>query len=166
MRGRVSVVTPCFNGARHLRDAIDGALAQTHPDVELVVADDGSTDESVALASSYGPRLRLVRQPNAGPSAARNLALRHATGEFVALLDADDRFHPTKLARQVACLRARDDVGAVYCGWRLVDAQGAPLPERGLYCRSVVNGVSDMRPRIPTRISRSSKIDMKFQRGR
>jgi GT2 family glycosyltransferase len=129
--GRVSVVVPCYNGARYLRDAIDGVLAQTHPDVELVVADDGSTDESVAIASSYGARVRVVSQPNAGPATARNLALGHATGEFVALLDADDRFHPTKLARQVACLRARVETGAVYCGWRLVDGDGRPFPEEG-----------------------------------
>jgi GT2 family glycosyltransferase len=129
--GRVSVVVPCYNGARHLREAIDGVLAQTHPDVELVVADDGSTDESVAIASSYGARVRVVAQPNAGPATARNLALRHASGEFVALLDADDRFHPTKLASQVARLRTHEDAGAVYCGWRLVDGEGRPFPEEG-----------------------------------
>lgn len=131
VHGRVSVIVPCYNGARYLRETIDGVLAQTHPDVELVVADDGSTDDSIAIATSYGDRVRSVTQPNAGPSAARNLALRHATGEFVALLDADDRFHPTKLARQVARLREHSDAGAVYCGWRLVDGAGRALPEHG-----------------------------------
>lgn len=129
--GRVSVVVPCFNGARYLREAIDGALAQTYGDVEVVVADDGSTDDSVAIVASYGERVRGLRQANAGPSAARNLALRSATGEFVALLDADDRFHPDKLARQVDVLRARPDASIVHCGWRLVDGEGCELPERG-----------------------------------
>jgi glycosyltransferase involved in cell wall biosynthesis len=129
--GRVSVIVPCFNGARFLREAIDSALAQTYADVEVVVADDGSTDESVAIVASYGDRVRGLRQRNAGPSAARNLALGAATGEYVALLDADDRYHPHKLERQVDLLRRRPEVGAVYCGWRLVDANGRELPERG-----------------------------------
>jgi glycosyltransferase involved in cell wall biosynthesis len=129
--GRVSVVIPCFNGARFLREAIDSAIAQTYADVEIVVADDGSTDDSVAIVASYGDRVRGLRQANAGPSAARNLALRAATGEFVALLDADDRYHPQKLERQVGVLRARPDVSVVYCGWRLVDGDGRELPERG-----------------------------------
>ena len=77
--GRVSVVIPCYNGARHLREALDSALAQTHGDVEILVADDGSTDDSVAIATSYGTRIRCLRQQNAGPSAARNLALRAAS---------------------------------------------------------------------------------------
>jgi glycosyltransferase involved in cell wall biosynthesis len=129
--GRVSVVVPCFNGARFIREAIDSALGQTYGDVEIVVADDGSTDESAAIVASYGDRVRGLRQANAGPSAARNLALRAATGEYVALLDADDRYHPQKLERQVAVLRARPDVSAVYCGWRFVDGDGRELPERG-----------------------------------
>jgi glycosyltransferase involved in cell wall biosynthesis len=129
--GRVSVVIPCYNGARYLREALDSALAQTHGDVEILVADDGSTDDSVAIATSYGTRIRCLRQPNAGPSAARNLALRAASGEYVALLDADDLHHPTKLARQVAVLQARPEIGVVYCGWRLVDDTGRELPERG-----------------------------------
>ncbi len=129
--GRVSVVIPCFNAARYLRETIDGALAQTYGDVEIVVADDGSTDDSVAIVASYGDRVRGLRQGNAGPSAARNLALRSATGEFVALLDADDRFHPEKLARQVAVLRARPDASIVHCGWRFVDRDGRELPECG-----------------------------------
>ena len=129
--GRVSVIVPCFNGVRHLREALESALAQTHRDVEIVVVDDGSTDDSATIAEGYAPRVCCIRQDNAGPSAARNRALAVATGEFVALLDADDRYGPTKLARQVALLRAREDVGAVYCGWRLVDAAGSKLPEHG-----------------------------------
>jgi GT2 family glycosyltransferase len=129
--GRVSVVIPCFNGARHLGEALDGALAQTHSDVEVVVTDDGSTDDTPAVLAAYGDRIRRLSQANAGPSAARNRALAAATGEYVALLDADDRFHPTKLERQVAVLRARPDVGAVYCGWRFIDAAGRVLPELG-----------------------------------
>jgi glycosyltransferase involved in cell wall biosynthesis len=129
--GRVSVVIPCYNGARYLREALDSALAQTYGDVEIFVADDGSTDDSVAIATSYGARVRCLRQANAGPSSARNLALGAATGEYVALLDADDVQHATKLARQLDVLRTRPEVSVVYCGWRLIDGTGRELPERG-----------------------------------
>ncbi|MCW5892635.1 MAG: glycosyltransferase [bacterium] len=129
--GRVSVLVPCHNGARYLGEALDSALGQTHGDVEILVADDGSTDTSAAVARAYGPRVRCLAQENRGPSAARNLALGASTGEYVALLDADDRFHPRKLARQVELLAARPDAGAAYCGWRFIDADGDELPERG-----------------------------------
>jgi glycosyltransferase involved in cell wall biosynthesis len=75
--------------------------------------------------------VQCLRQANAGPSAARNRALAAATGEYVALLDADDRFHPRKIERQVAILAQRPEVGAVYCGWQLVDEAGRALPEQG-----------------------------------
>jgi len=129
--GRASVIVPCFNGARYLHEALESALVQTHDDVEIVVTDDGSSDDSAAIAASYGPRVRCLQQGNAGPSAARNRALDGASGEYVALLDADDRYHPTKLATQIAVLREQPDVGVVYCGWRLVDEAGRELPERG-----------------------------------
>jgi hypothetical protein len=129
--GRASVVIPCFNASRYLREAIESALAQTHRDVEVVVCDDGSRDDSAAIAESFGSRVQCLRQANAGPSAARNRALAAATGEYVALLDADDRFHAPKLERQIAVLAERPAVGAVYCGWRLVDEAARPLPEQG-----------------------------------
>src|SRR6185369_9150749 len=129
--GRASVVIPCFNASRYLREAIESALAQTHRDVEVVVCDDGSRDDSAAIAESFGSRVQCLRQANAGPSAARNRALAAATGEYVALLDADDRFHASKLERQIAVLAERPEVGAVYCGWRLVDEAGRALPEQG-----------------------------------
>ena len=129
--GRASVVIPCFNASRYLREAIESVLAQTYADVEIVVCDDGSHDDSATIASSYGPRVQYLQQANAGPSAARNRALAAATGEYVALLDADDRFHARKLERQLAVLAEHPKVGAVYCGWRLVDEAGRPLPEQG-----------------------------------
>ena len=128
---RVSVVIPCFNGARYLGEAIDSALAQTHPDVEVIVVDDGSTDGTPAVVSGYGDRLRCVRQPNRGLAGARNAGIRHARGPYVAFLDHDDRFLPDKLARQAAVLDARPDAGLVYCGWHFIDADGARLPPTG-----------------------------------
>jgi glycosyltransferase involved in cell wall biosynthesis len=98
----VSCILPVFNGERYLREALDSMLRQTYRHLELIVVDDGSTDGSSAIAASYGDRLRVLRQANAGPAAARNCGLRDMRGEFAAFLDADDLWHPEKLARQMA----------------------------------------------------------------
>jgi glycosyltransferase involved in cell wall biosynthesis len=124
----VSVVIPSYNGARLLGDAIDSVLAQTHPAVETIVVDDGSTDETPAVAARYAGRIHYLRQENRGVCAARNVGLAAAAGVYVDFLDHDDRFAPEKLARQVAVLDARPEVGLVYTGWRFIDADGAPFP--------------------------------------
>jgi glycosyltransferase involved in cell wall biosynthesis len=106
----VSCVVPVHDGERYLAEALDSILAQTHRPAEVIVADDGSRDGSRAVAERYGSRVRWLSQPTAGPAATRNLGLRASRGDLVAFLDADDRWHPEKLARQVARLRARPDL--------------------------------------------------------
>src|SRR5262249_31816931 len=101
---RVSVIVPSYNAERFLRAALDSALAQEGVSLEVLVADDGSTDGTSALLAGYGDRIRVLRQDHRGPAASRNAAAREARGEYVALLDADDRFRPGKLARQAAVL--------------------------------------------------------------
>jgi hypothetical protein len=128
---RVSVVVPCYNAERFLGATLDSALGQEGVAVEVLVADDGSSDGTSEILARYGDRVRVLRQDRRGPSAARNACLGAARAEYVALLDADDRFRPGKLARQVAVLDARPDVGLVYTGWHVVDADGAPLPHQG-----------------------------------
>jgi GT2 family glycosyltransferase len=116
-RELVSVVIPTYNRARLLPVAVQSALGQTHPDVEVLVADDGSTDgtrELVAGTWAGDARVRYLHQPNAGVAAARNLALRAAQGDFVALLDSDDSWFPWKLELQLACLRAFPLAGMVW----------------------------------------------------
>ena len=127
----VSIVVPCHNGARFLADAIESALAQTHPAIETIVVDDGSVDDTPAILERYADRVRVLHQQNRGPSAARNAALAVARGEYVAFLDADDRFRPEKIARQVAILDTRPDIGLVYGGWRFIDEEGRSLPGEG-----------------------------------
>jgi glycosyltransferase involved in cell wall biosynthesis len=107
----VSCIVPVFNGERYLAEAVDSILAQTHRPIELIVVDDGSTDGSAAVASRYGDRVRLARQANAGPAAARNRGLDLATGDFVAFLDSDDLWHPDKLRLQLACFDRDPDLG-------------------------------------------------------
>ncbi len=97
----VSVVVPCYKQAQYLREAIDSVLAQTYPNVEVVVVNDGSPDDTEAVAKSYGDRVRYVARPNGGISAARNSGIAVARGAHLKFLDADDYLHPEQLARQM-----------------------------------------------------------------
>jgi len=105
---------PSYNPGPYLAEAIDSVLAQTYEPLELIVVDDGSTDGSSEIAERHGDALTFVRQENAGNGAARNTAVAHANGELYAFLDADDRFLPTKLERQVTVLRERPEVDIVF----------------------------------------------------
>lgn len=119
--GLVSVVVPVFNGARYLAESLDSALAQDYPQVEVIVVDDGSTDATPEVLARYGDRVRVIRQPNQGAAVARNAALRVARGEYLAFLDADDRWLPHKLRIQIAHLRRNPQVDLVYSSWSVVE---------------------------------------------
>ena len=110
----MSIIVPCHNGARFLAEALDSALAQTHPAVEVIVVDDGSIDDTPSVLGRYAGRVRVLRQRNRGPSAARNAALDVARGDYVAFLDADDRFPPDKLEKQLAVFEADPELDVVY----------------------------------------------------
>ena len=100
MKPRVTVVIPCFNAARFLRETLESALNQSHAPIEVLVIDDGSTDQSAAIAASYGPPVRVISQTNQGESVARNRGIEEARGSWIAFLDADDIWLPEKLERQ------------------------------------------------------------------
>ena len=103
----ISCIVPVFNGERYLGEALESILAQSYRPLEVLVADDGPTDATAAVAARYGEQVRYLCQPTAGPAAARNLGLSAAGGEFVAFLDQDDLWHPEKLARQMSRFQAR-----------------------------------------------------------
>lgn len=129
----VSFIMPNYNHAAFLGAAIESALAQTAPQVEVIVVDDGSTDNSRAVAEAYGARIRYIWQQNQGLSAARNTGVQAARGQYIALLDADDLVEPTYVERLLARLaedraEGHDPAGA-YCGFRYVDQQNCPLPQ-------------------------------------
>lgn len=110
----VSIVIPCFNAARWIEETIRSALAQTWPRCEIIVIDDGSTDDSLARAQAFAARgVRVVSQPNRGASAARNHGLHLAGGDFIQFLDADDLLAPDKIARQLE-RAAREPAGTVF----------------------------------------------------
>lgn len=111
----VSVIIPTYNGERFIAATLDAVLAQTHPQVEIIVVDDGSTDSTCQVVSQVVPSVRLLVQRNAGVSAARNAGLAVARGSHVIFLDQDDIWHPTQLARQMAWMAQHPDCGAVVC---------------------------------------------------
>jgi glycosyltransferase involved in cell wall biosynthesis len=126
----VSVIIPCYNYGRFLAEAVASAASQTFGDIEIIIVDDGSTDNTPQVIDSLDdPRIRARRVPNGGVSAARNAGLDMARGEFIAFLDADDRWHPDKLKRQVALMEAEPDVALVFSDLRRFSEEDPSLSE-------------------------------------
>ena len=120
----VSIVVPAFNAGATLAEALRSAQAQTYRAIEIVVVDDGSTDDTAAVAAGFAG-VTLLRQANGGIAAARNAGIAAAKGEWIAPLDADDLWHPAKIERQVAAaLAAPAPPGFVYCRLRQIDGAG------------------------------------------
>ena len=117
----VSVVISAYNYGRFLREAIDSALRQTRPPHEVIVVDDGSTDETPEVAKRYEGKIHYIRTENRGVAAARNTGVAAAEGNLIALLDGDDRWVLTKLERQVESFAAAPDLGLVHAGSRIFD---------------------------------------------
>lgn len=123
-----SVIIPAYNAERFLRQAVESALAQSYPNVEVIIIDDGSTDGTRQLADELAKadgRVRVITQENAGVGAARNRGIAEARGKYVAPLDADDFWYPEKLTRQIGLLEERGERwGLAYCWSRSVDESG------------------------------------------
>src|SRR5689334_17614281 len=112
----VSVVIPTYNYGRFLAEAIESALSQTRPPGEIIVVDDGSTDDTASIVKGFDAHVKYIKQENAGVCAARNRGVNESTGELIAFLDADDRFEPTAIEKQAAIFESEPEVGLVYCG--------------------------------------------------
>lgn len=125
----VSVIIPNYNHARFLGDAIRSVLEQTYRPVEIIVVDDGSTDNSGEVAAGFGEQIRYIYQTNAGLSAARNTGLRAAKGSLIGVLDADDMYEPMFLDTLVNALKFDPDADGVYCGYQFVDETNNLLPQ-------------------------------------
>lgn len=125
----VTVVIPTFNYGRFVAAAVESVLAQSYRNLEIVVVDDGSTDDTRDRLAPYMDRIRYIHQNNQGLSAARNTGIRAAKGELIALLDSDDLWHPRKLEIQVAYMSAHADVGLLAADHRrFVEGPGPELP--------------------------------------
>ncbi len=122
---KVSVIIPAYNAMDYLPESLNSVFIQTFEDYEVIVVDDGSQDDIKTWAATVqDPRFRLVSQKNRGLAGARNTGIREARGEYLALLDADDCWHKTKLQKQVQVLDSNPSVGLVYCWMKLVDPLG------------------------------------------
>jgi len=119
----VSAVIPAFNAERYLSQTVESVLAQTYTNIECLVINDGSIDLTGEIAKGFGGRIRYISKPNGGVSSARNMGIRESKGDFVAFLDADDKWLPKKIERQVAALSSSD---AVICltGLTFIDGAG------------------------------------------
>ena len=160
--GLVSIVLPTYNGARRIRDAIESVRTQTYSPWELLVAIDGSTDDTAAVVQQFDDERIVVvtLETNRGPSEARNAAIALASGEFVAFIDDDDQWLPDKLAKQIALLRANPDLGIVHGGVLDVMEVGrrlARLPPRD--ARSYSANLLQDRLALSTVLVRRSVLD-------
>jgi glycosyltransferase involved in cell wall biosynthesis len=139
----VSAIIPAYNAAWCVRRAIDSVLQQDHQPLEVVVVDDGSTDETPKVLESYKEAIRVVRKANGGLSSARNTGIQQARGDYVAFLDADDWWLPGKLTAQVQLMRARPETGFCSVATRVEDPEGNflnlwPCPEwRGSFLENL-----------------------------
>jgi glycosyltransferase involved in cell wall biosynthesis len=128
--GLVTVIIPTYNHAQFVGDAIQSVLDQEYRNFEIIVVDDGSTDDSHTVVAEFGTQVRYIWQENRGLSAARNTGIEAATGAYISLLDADDILEPNFLSTLVSILGAEPEFAGVYCGYQFVDHLNHPLPQR------------------------------------
>jgi glycosyltransferase involved in cell wall biosynthesis len=171
----VSVVIPAFNARRYVGQAIKSALDQTYPEIEVILVDDGSTDGTAEVPETCDPRVRVIAQPNRGVAMARNAGIEASSGDYVAFLDADDLWLPSKIARQMSIATRSREVGLVFCGYSVIrddleeryrvpvrrprrrvramatnDAWGILLPSTGLIPRVVFSELGAFDPALST----------------
>lgn len=127
----VSVIIPIYKGAAFIALSIESVLAQSHLDLDLIIVNDGSPDNSVAVIQPYfaDPRVKYIEQQNAGVAAARNTGIRAATGDYIALVDQDDLWLTDKLARQVEYLDEHPEIALVHSKIHFIDEVGERIPD-------------------------------------
>lgn len=131
----VSVIVPAYNAARYVAEAIDSIVAQEVAEMEIIVVDDGSTDATPRVLAEYAtrPGFTVIRTGNEGVAAARNQGLDRACGRYLAFLDADDRWRPGKLRREIELLESDPEVVAVFCNFVRFNTEGRFLPDQFLF---------------------------------
>jgi len=111
---KVSVIIPAYNAEGYIADTLQSVFEQTYSNYEVIVVDDGSEDGTLPLLESYTPRITVFSKPNGGPASARNVAIRHSDGEFIAFLDSDDLWHRNKLEEQIRFMEENPAIGLAY----------------------------------------------------
>ena len=144
----ISIVIPTFNSANYLVESLDSVLGQKYPSMEILVIDDGSTDNTLTVLEPYRDRVKYFKQPNwGGPSRPRNVGIQNATGEFIAFFDSDDVMLPGKLSRSAAVLIENPDIDFVFTNFQGVDESGHVV--RKDYLADYRNFRADLETREP-----------------
>lgn len=148
---KVSIVIPVYNGENYLTEAIESALAQTYPNVEILVVNDGSRDEgaTAAVAAKYAGKIRYFEKENGGSSSAMNVGIRNMEGQWFSWLSHDDLYEPEKLEMQIRRLNElpeeERECSVLFCGSECIDAQGRPLtkadPKKLINMRNTIDAM-------------------------
>ncbi len=125
----VSIIIPVYNGSNYLKDAIDSALSQTYSNIEILVINDGSTDNTEEIAKSYGSKIRYYKKPNGGVSSALNFGISKMKGEYFSWLSHDDMYLPEKVEEEVKCLGSLDKTTIIFSNFYLFDDKGKTISE-------------------------------------
>lgn len=145
----ISVVIPAFNASRYIAEAIDSTLAQSlDRPLEVIVVDDGSTDDTAEVLAPYDSRIRILGQKNDGVSSARNLGIERCKYNLIALLDADDRMNPGRLTAQASALETRADAVLSFTSVELIDSNGRFLERQPKIVSDVSAGDEGMTSRL------------------
>jgi glycosyltransferase involved in cell wall biosynthesis len=125
---KVSVIIPVYNVEQYVAQTLESVLAQTYTNLEIIIVDDETPDRSIDICRRYAdPRIQIIQQKNRGLAGARNTGIRHATGDYIALLDSDDLWLPNKLQKQVEHLESSPQIGISFCRSAFIDDLGKPL---------------------------------------
>src|SRR3972149_3328027 len=151
--GLVSIIIPTYNRATMCKTAVESVLSQTYGEVEVIVVDDGSNDDTKQIISGLNDRIQYIWQKNSGVVTARNLGMQMAKGEYIAFLDSDDTWLPWKLEAQLAVLRAFPTAGMVFTDMMAVDENGVGL--YGYYNRQMFGAYEFFNPELHFRLGRT-----------
>lgn len=157
MQNTISVVIPAYNSAGRIEATLESVLAQTAEILEIIVVNDGSTDNTSEVAENYSTLVRVIRQENAGPSAARNRGIAECKGDWIAFLDDDDLWHPDKLAQQLQILVVHSELDLLACAWTR-SLPITPSGKTGLSHLSYVNLLTLNRFQTSTVVIRASTV--------
>lgn len=134
-KNSVSVIIPTFNSGRYISKAVESVLSQTHIPDEIIVVNDGSTDNTLRSLEKFGDKINYIEIENSGPAKARNVGIRHSSTEYIAFLDADDEWLPEKILKQMTFMEENPDYALVYCDRILHDGDSI-LDYKSTYIKS------------------------------
>ncbi|MCG5502263.1 glycosyltransferase family 2 protein, partial [Ectothiorhodospira lacustris] len=151
---KISIIIPAYNAEEFIRKSIESALNQnTEADLEIIVINDGSTDNTEREAKSYLPKIKYISTENRGVSAARNLGIMNATGDFICFLDADDTWHPNKLKIQLELFKNHPELGTVICDERHIDRAEKVILASFFQTHPMLQEIEDSKPHLSKPIS-------------